>query len=335
MTALVLRSGLLTSIQDLGRHGLQHLGIVPCGAMDTVSHRIANALVGNDADCATLECTVLGPDLLFEQEVLIACYGAQFDARCESKALPMNRPVWLPAGSKLKLGAAVRGARTYLAVAGGFQTPLVMSSRSTYMPAGFGGFEGRALRKNDRISLHAAVSDLSQARLSRLSRRGVKSSGALRSVAWSAPSLTLSGAQHAGIRAIAGRNFDQFDAASQVRFFESTWKISSESNRMGYRLLGPELQRTKRTEIISEPTCLGTIQVPNSGEPIVLLADHQTTGGYPKFGEVASVDIPELAQLAPGATFRFVQCDLNAAVQARRAMDHLVASVCQSIAWEF
>jgi antagonist of KipI len=334
MSVRVLRPGLLTSLQDLGRYGLQHLGIVPCGAMDPVAHRIANALVGNPATAATLECTVLGPELVFGRDSLIALYGATFEAKVDRKPFPRNRPVFIKAGTVLATGAASRGARAYLAIAGGFRVPEVLGSLSTYIPAGFGGLAGRALKAGDVIPGASDLRDLSAARFAKIARRGTHEVAGVRTVRWSAPELTLPYGDGFTVRAMEGRHYAQFDSASKDAFFGETWKVSPDSNRMGYRLKGPQLARSKAVEILSEPTCLGTVQVPNDGTPIALMADHQTTGGYPKIAEIAGVDIPGLAQLAPGGQVRFVRCTVAEAEAARRTMQAQVRSVEQSLGWE-
>jgi antagonist of KipI len=314
MSVRVLKPGLLSTLQDLGRYGHQHLGIVPCGAMDAISHMMANALVGNDEASATLECTLVGPELQFDDDTLIALYGAAFNARADR--LPANRPILVDAGTTVSIGSAVRGARAYLAVAGGFPVPEVLGSRSTYMPAGFGGFCGRALRAGDCLETSDGVAALSAERFSRVAdpMRGNR----LRTVRWSAPELTVPRAGTLVVRAMDGRHRAQFDEDSQAAFLSHEWRLSPNSNRIGYRLEGPRLFRSEPVEALSEPTCLGTVQVPNDGSPIVLMADHQTTGGYPKLAEVAGADIPSLAQLAPGARIRFVRCSVE---EAQRAED--------------
>lgn len=323
MSVCVRRPGLLSTVQDLGRYGHQHLGIVPCGAMDAISHAMANALVGNDEDNATLECTVVGPELRFEQDALVALYGAAFEGRGER--LPANRPVLLRADTTLSIGTAVRGTRAYLAVAGGFRVPPVLGSRSTYTPAGFGGLAGRALRAGDRLPTVEHLAELSAERFSRIADAMARSG--LRTVRWSVPELTLPRGGTLMVRAMEGRHRAQFDAASQAAFFSHEWRISSNSDRIGYRLEGPRLHRSKPADVLSEPTCLGTVQVPNDGSPIVLMADHQTTGGYPKIAEVASADIPQLAQLPPGARMRFLRCSVEEAQQAGDKQLELLAAL--------
>ena len=334
MSIRILRPGLLTSVQDQGRYGLQHLGIVPCGAMDPVAHRIANALVGNAATCATLECTVLGPEIVFGRDSLVALYGAAFEAKADKKPFPRNRPVLVKAGTVLATGNASRGARAYIAIAGGFRVAEVLGSLSTYIPAGFGGLGGRALKAGDVIACATDLSELSRARFGRVSTRAVRETDGMRTVRWSAPALTLPYGDGFTVRAMEGRHYANFDAASKEAFFGVTWKVSPDSNRMGYRLKGPQLVRGKAVDVLSEPTCLGTVQVPNDGTPIALMADHQTTGGYPKIAEIAGVDIPGLAQPAPGGQVRFVKCTVAEAQAARHAMQEQVRSIERSLGWE-
>ena len=309
----VVRPGLLSTLQDLGRFGQQQLGIVPGGVMDSVAHRLANALVGNDLNEATLEITLLGPELIVHAEALIALSGARFDASIDGQTLPLDRPVLVPAGGRVKIRQALVGSRGYLAVAGGFPVAPVLGSRSTYLPAGFGGWRGRALRAGDCLDLHPQVSELSLERFEQLEVRGLE-----RSVRWSAPTMTLPARQPITVHALPGMHFNWFTEQAQNDVFEATWQVLADSNRIGFRLAGPELKRERAGDIISGPTCLGTVQVPAGGLPIVLMADHQTTGGYAKILEVASADSACLAQLAPGGSLRFVRCTLEEALQRRR-----------------
>lgn len=329
---MVVRPGLLSTVQDLGRPGSQHLGIVPGGVMDALAHRLANALVGNAPQAASLEITVLGPELVFGQTLLIALCGAAFQSSIEGVPLPLDRPVLVNAGARLKIEQSVRGARAYLAVAGGIDVPMVLGSRSTYLPAAFGGLAGRLLRAGDALPLARDSATLSHQRFERLT---VKRDAArliraehFTSLRWSAPPMTLPNRDPIVVHAMPGAHFEWFSAQSQRDVFESSWRVSPQSNRIGFRLLGSELTRQKTGDILSGPTCLGTVQVPAGGLPIVLMADHQTTGGYAKIIEVASADIARLAQLAPGARVRFVRCTLDQALQLkRRASADLVAKI--------
>jgi antagonist of KipI len=327
----VLRPGLQTSVQDQGRYGLQHIGLCPGGAMDPVALSLANALVGNPVTEAALEITVIGPELEFESETLIAVCGAEFAGSFPHPpgTLPQSRPVLVPAGGRINLGRASRGARAYLAVAGGFDLAPVLGSRSTYIPGAFGGFKGRALRHGDALPLKADSLELSRERFGRLKRKRE------RSVPWSAPSHTLADREPIVVHVLEGQHFADFDANVQRAFFDTVWRVASDSNRMGFRLAGPLLARTATDEILSGPTCLGTVQVPANGAPIALMADHQTTGGYPKIAEIASADVPRLAQLAPGGQVHFAKCSLEMAAELRKHTREAVQAQLRGIAWEY
>jgi antagonist of KipI len=326
----VIRPGMLSTLQDLGRLGQQHLGIVPGGVMDSMSHRLANALVGNDLAEASLEITLLGPELLFHETLLIALSGARFDAQLDGQPLPLDRPVLVRKGARLKCGRALRGARAYLAVCGGFAVAPILNSRSTYLPAGFGGTEGRALLKGDHLPVTANADGLSGLRFARLAPRPGKNS-----VPWWAPGSHLDGPQPLTVQAMPGHHFHCFTERSRESLFGRTWTVGRDSNRMGFRLEGPTLERETPGDIISGPACLGTVQVPAAGQPIILMADHQTTGGYAKILEVASADVCALAQLAPGTTLRFESCTLEHALQRRRRDDAELAIKIASIRAKF
>lgn len=327
MSIRVLRPGLFTTVQDAGRHGLQHLGLCPGGAMDDIALTLANALVGNAPGEAALEVTVIGPELQFERECLVAVCGAEFLG-----AFPHNRPVLVPAGGRYSVGRAVRGARAYVAVAGGLAFEPVLGSRSTYLPGSFGGLEGRALKHGDVLPLNEKSEELSRERFARLKAK----SGA--SVRWSAPPLTLPDREPVLIHVIEGQHHTSFEPASQREFVDAVWRIAPESNRMGFRLQGPALQRMKGAgggEILSGPTCLGSVQVPAGGAPIALMADHQTTGGYPRIAEVCSADVPRLAQLAPGGKVHFAHCSLETAAELRSHMQERLNTALRGIAWSY
>ena len=338
MSLRILRPGLLTTVQDRGRHGLQHIGVVPSGAMDPVALELANGLVGNAADDAVLEITVVGPEIAFGSDVLVALCGAEMDARLGGMAMPANRPVLVEKGTILNTRRATLGSRAYLAVAGGIALPQVLGSRSTYLPAKFGGLEGRQLRAGDVLPLVAEVGVLSGNRFSKLSGRKSDKSG-IRTVGWSAPALTLPAREPVVIHAMEGRHHALFDAAARRAFFEATWKVTPDSNRMGFRMAGPVLARAgsgqPAGEILSEPACLGTVQVPANGLPIALMADHQTTGGYPKIAEIAAADVPRLAQLAPGGTVQFARCTLEQAGELRRVLRGRLDAALRSLAWSY
>ena len=321
MSVRVLRPGLLTTLQDQGRHGFQRVGLCPGGAMDPVALALANALVGNPLEEAALEITVIGPELEFEEDTLVAVCGAEFHG-----GFPHNRPVLAPAGSRYNVGRALRGARAYIAVAGGFAIEPVLGSRSTYLPGRFGGHEGRALKHGDLMPLRDAKAAQKFDSLKK-TRDGT--------VRWSAPPLTLPDREPVLVHVIDGQHFPSFDSASQRAFVDTVWRVGPESNRMGFRLGGPPLGRPDADEILSGPTCLGSVQVPPSGVPIALMADHQTTGGYPRIAEIASADVPRLAQLAPGGKVHFARCSLEMAGELRRDAKARLESALRGIAWEY
>lgn len=338
MTVKVLRPGALATLQDLGRSGMQHLGIVPGGAMDAVSHRVANALVGNRVDAATLEIAISGPELLFEKAALVALAGARFEAWIDGALFPEARPVLVHAGARLRIGRATAGAFGYLAVAGGFDLPVVLGSRSTYLPGAFGGLDGRLVSSGASLPLVADAEAVATERFARgiRKRHAVElAGGAARSVRWFAPALTVSTTDPALARAVEGAHATLFTDAARTAFYGERWRVAPDSNRMGYRLLGPRLELVVPTEILSQATCLGTVQVPASGQPIVLMADHQTTGGYPKIAEVIAADAPSVAQVPPGDAVRFLAVKFDEADAAREALAKRVSELVERILWEF
>ena len=308
MSLRVLRPGLLTTVQDLGRQGYQRYGVSVGGAMDTISLRVANSLVGNAEGDAALEITLLGPTLQFERDTLIAICGGQWSPRIDEVVVPINRPLWLPAGTTLALGSAATGARAYLAVDGGIDVPLVMGSRSTYLQAKVGGLEGRAVQADDVLRCGPA-SSLSQRFSDKLSKDGWGFYST--SVPWFA-ALTPQGNAKT-LRVVRGSEFNLLDTASQESLLSHEFQVTSDADRMGYRLTGPTLSLTQPGEMISAAVCPGTIQVPPQGQPILLMADCATTGGYPKVAHVVSVDLPLAGQLKPGDSFQLREISLAAA----------------------
>lgn len=302
----VLKPGALTQLQDLGRYGHQRYGVPVNGVMDEWSHRLANILVGNPDDTATLECTLTGPTLRFMRERLIALSGADLRACIDDMPAPLNQPLLVRAGATLAFGERRRGARVYLAVRGGFDVPAVMGSRSTFTRGGYGGFHGRPLGRDDRLALCAA--DAGYARATRLLVQcGLPFvSAALFDLP--APSGGLD-----GLRAMPGPQWPAYTDEARTAFLEQAFQIESRSDRMGYRLDGPRLALSAPLEMVSEAVSFGTVQVPPDGNPIVLMADRQSAGGYPKIAYVASVDLPLLAQALPGDAVRFSMITLEEA----------------------
>jgi antagonist of KipI len=308
MSIRVIRPGLLTTVQDLGRWGKQRYGVVVGGAMDPFALRMANLLVGNDEGAAALEMTLLGPTLRFEQDALIALCGGEFQAKRDDDTMPTWRPIFVKQETSLNFGSAVSGARGYLAVAGGINVPLVLGSRSTYLHGKFGGCEGRALQEGDLIPVVGPTLAVSPS-----------------SFHWRVGSLIPAYDHSPTLRVILGSEFDWLTAGSQEQLFSAEFEVTPQSDRMGYRLSGPGLELSSLRELISEAVCPGTIQVPADGQPILLMADCATTGGYPKAACVASVELPLAAQLRPGSKLRFAAISLAEAQSLLRQREADIA----------
>ena len=318
MSLRVLRAGMLTTVQDLGRTGFQQYGVIVSGVMDPRSLRIANLLVGNPQQAAGLEITLMGPTLLFEQDSVIAITGADLSPRINQLVVPAWRPVWVRAGSQLDFGAPQFGCRVCLAIAGGIDVPLVMNSRSTCLPAQLGGYRGRSLLIDDSLPVGSASAQAIQ-RIRQLAQAA--SAQSMNSVTWFAGMDLANYAKEPTIRVIPGSQYDWFTAASQKTFLSETFCISPQSDRMGFRLSGPVLQQQKPRELLSEAVTFGTIQVPADGHPIILMADRPTTGGYAKIAQVIAVDLPVLAQMKPGSKVRFQAITVEAARREFRSRE--------------
>lgn len=304
MKIRVETSGLLTTIQDLGRYQYQKDGVVVSGAMDPLSFKIANLLVGNQIEEAALEITLIGPELYFYLDTIISICGAPFDATINGERVPLWRPILVKKESILKLGRCYSGCRAYIAVQGGIQTPFVLNSRSTYERGKLGGLHGEKLKKNDLLPIKEQDSKLSW---------DVYQSFFYTTRWFVNPTFYTNTNQE--IRVIKGRQFHWFSDKAISTFLSTEYEISIDSDRMGYRLKGEKLAQIQKSELLSEATSFGTIQVPPDGQPIVLMADRQTTGGYPKIAVVISTDLPKLAQHKPGDRISFKIITLEQAQQ--------------------
>jgi len=294
----VLRAGPLATVQDLGRPGWRDRGLSLCGAMDDFALQAGNLLVGNPGDAAALEFTLDAATLRFHADACIAITGSDAEATIDGRPL---RPWWrdtVRAGQTLQLGAPRERMRSYVAVRGGIAVPAVLGSRSTDLKAGFGGLAGRALRKGDRLPLLDAQ---------------LPPGAGTRRVGMRAPDW------NATLRVLPGPEHGDFSAAALAAFEATDWAVTPQSNRMGYRLSGPALARERGGELASHGVLPGVVQVPPSGQPIVLLADAQTTGGYPRIAVVIRADLWKLGQLRLGGRLRFLPCTPDEAVAAWRA----------------
>jgi antagonist of KipI len=285
----VARAGLMTTVQDLGRWGHRSSGIPSSGPMDPFAFRVANLLAGNPENAAGLEITLCGPELEFSEAARLALCGADFSG------LPSWRPLVVRAGERVRIGECRKGCRAYLAIAGGISVPPVLGSRSTYLRGGLGGFNGRALRDGDRLEIGVGPA-------------GPASSGPAVSF-FVAPSLLPAYSESATVRVVRGAQAGEFAGGLYAQEF----KVTPQSDRMGLRLSGKAVERRSGGELVSAAVAPGTIQVPPDGQPIVLMADAQPIGGYPRAAHVAAVDLPILAQLRPGDPLRFCEVPLDEA----------------------
>ncbi|ALW84153.1 KipI antagonist [Hymenobacter sedentarius] len=308
MSLSILRPGLLTTVQDLGRHGYQKDGILVSGAMDATALRVANLLVGNPEATAGLEITLLGPRIRFEADHLLAITGAHLSPTLNGQPVGMNRTVWVREGTELAFGAPEAGSRAYLAVSGGFDIAPVLGSQATYLRAGFGGLHGRALQTGDLIPCPGPTA-AGRKVMAELSTNAT--SAAWAQARWTpGPQLCPTPQPNSVIRAIRGPEYAQFSPESQLNFWQQPFTVTTEADRMGYRLQGPILERHSSGELLSSAVTFGTVQVPAGGQAIVLMADHQTTGGYPRMAQVITADFSALAQLRPGQNIRFAEVSL-------------------------
>jgi len=302
----VIKPGMLTTVQDLGRHGYQGLGVPVSGPMDLYSHRLANLVLGNGPRAAALEITLMGPELVADGAVTCAIAGAEIDATVDGHSVPRNTPFPVASGGRIRFGQRRRGARVSLAVRGGFDVPATLGSRATHLVSRMGPFGGRALKAGDVLPVASLTSDPS-------------------SPSYPSPlELPDSGARRRVVPAVHRQRFtdDAWTLLLRERFV-----ITPQSNRMGYRLDGPALRHVDSADILSEAVPLGAIQVPASGQPILLLSGRATTGGYATIANVISADLPIAGQLAPGDWIAFDAVTRAEALDALRARESNLTGV--------
>jgi KipI family sensor histidine kinase inhibitor len=305
----VLRPGLLTTVQDSGRWGHQALGVPVAGPMDPLAHRLVNLLVNNPRDAATLEATLQGPELRVEQETHVAVGGGDLQPRLDGADLPMHVSVRCRKGAVLAFGGRRAGTRAYIAFDGGIDVPKVLGSRATHAVSGLGGVDGRPLKAGDRLPLGEPGADLKV--------------GAVVGA-----DLLVGPTQNVTLRILPGPQIDYFETAALEALEGAEFVVSPHSDRMGYRLTGGVLPQSRITgEMLSDVTFIGALQVPSSGDPILLMADRQTTGGYPQLAIVISADLPAAAQLAPGDRVRFERCTRPDALAALVAQEGRLLAV--------
>ena len=323
----ILRSSFLTTVQDLGRMGFREFGVSPGGALDSHALRVANLLVGNKESAAGIEITFGGVQLRFADERVVAWCGGEFDVRIGSTSLPAGHAGFVRAGDVLIFNQPKTGCRSWLGISGGIDVPLVLGSRSTDLRANFGGLDGRALRDGDEVPL-GGNSERPKILIEKLREQKVAN--------WKPPHDWSSPAKHEPVlRVICGSNSDRFNDVTIQRFTNDVFVVSADSNRMGARLEGPHLQRDHDVDLVSEGVAPGTIQVPPSGQPILLLGDCQTIGGYPKIAHVITVDLPVAAQLRAGDTVRFREISLAEAHRRLVERERYLEQFCRGIKLHF
>ncbi|MDR0219009.1 MAG: biotin-dependent carboxyltransferase family protein [Enterobacteriaceae bacterium] len=309
MAIKVLKPGLSSTVQDGGREGYYHLGIPPSGTLDRFGLAAANLLTGNSPETAALECTLTGPELLFEQDTLFAVSGAPMKLLLNGQPVPFNTCLRAKAGQQLKIIGAPSGARSYLAIAGGIDVPLILGSRSTYSLGSLGGYQGRRLQAGDTLPVTA------------LCGHGP--------VGQQLPEeFTPAFPKHVELRVVPGMYIHRLIPESVDNFFSDEWRVSSESDRTGYRFLdGRPLSFVERTppfgagsdpsNIVDACYPIGSIQIPAGRTPIILHRDAVSGGGYMTLGTVVSSDLDILGQLPPGAKVQFTQVTLQQALDIR------------------
>ena len=308
-TLKIIQPGMLSTIQDRGRYGYQRYGMPTAGAMDAFALRAANALLGNDDSAACIEATVLGPRIEVLADTTIAVTGANVSPRLNSEPIPMWQPIAVKKGGRLEFRGPKDGMRAYLAVGGGIDVPQVMGSRATYIKAAIGGIDGRQLRAGD--ILNAFGDDMPPpATASRFPTEAIPKYG-----------------NEHDVRVVLGPQNAAFTQSGIETLLSATYTVSIHSDRMGYRLEGEPIEHTEGPDVISDGTPLGTIQVPGDGQPIILLADRGTTGGYTKIATVISTDLSKVAQAMPGHTVTFKAVTVEEAQEAYRKQEALLRSV--------
>lgn len=293
MSVTIENGGFLTTVQDMGRIGFQEFGIPVSGVMDKKAAKIANILVGNPMESAVLEATIIGPQIRFNTDNTIAITGGSFEPHINGKRIPEYQAVSAKKGDVLSFLGNKTGCRCYIAFAGSLDIPIVMGSKSTYLKAKLGGFEGRKLKNRDILKFTAPNANL--------------------------PNLKLrwcSGEQYPNeieVRVIMGPQDNAFTKKGTETFLNSVFDVSNECDRMGYRLEGPAIEHKEDGNIISDGIAFGAIQVPSQGNPIIMMSDRQSIGGYTKIANVISVDLPKVAQAKMGNKIRFKAVDIREA----------------------
>ena len=331
MSIRVIGSLFPCTLQDAGRQGFRAFGVPVSGPMDPYSFRLANLLCGNPADAVSLEITLHGLLLRFEEDMLVALCGGGSVPVVDGDAVDRFRPLLVRSGTLMAFKPSARGCRMYLAVAGGFRADRMMGSASTYLPAAFGGFGGRAVKKGDLLRRNVAPGALSSRMLNAMEAGTVGT----RSASWGSDPFSWLMDSDGLMRFLPGPEWSAFSVTSRLQFETDTFYITDHSDRMGCQLKGPALGHVLPGEMLSTGVCPGTVQVTHAGVPIILMADGQTTGGYPRMAQVISADLPICGQRRPGSSVRFRQVTMSEAHELYRSRMGLLQRVEQSIRMRF
>jgi len=309
----VINPGLLTTVQDRGRFGHQQSGVSVSGVMDPFAHRVANILCGNDdQNEAVLEISMMGPILKFHADAYIAITGGNLSPMIDGNPIKTWQSIIIKAGSTLSFGQLASGVRGYIGIHGGFDIPVVMGSKSTYARAKIGGFEGRALQKGDMLPY--CVSDVSRQSPRQIPRQYL-------------PRYE----RESVLRIVLGPQDDAFTDSGVQTLLTSPYKVTQQIDRMGYRLEGAVIEHKDKSDIISDGMTMGAVQVPGEGQPIILMADRQTTGGYTKIAAIIYADLYKVAQAQPGDTFRFEAIPVEKAQEIYRTWQNAFSIIADNL----
>lgn len=303
----IAKAGLMTTVQDLGRYGFQQYGVSVSGAMDQVAAKLANILVCNHENEGLLEATMIGPEIEFLHPAVIAITGGDLQPSINNIQIPMNKSIVVNRGDCLLFKGIKKGCRTYIGFAGGIDVPMVMESKSTFLRAQIGGYKGRALKAGDIVSTGTYPSDFSERQLPE--------------------NFYEYGGETVEVRVVLGPQDDAFTEKGINTLFNSVYSVSNNCDRMGYTLDGNKIEHKDGADIISDGIAMGAIQVPSKGNPIIMMADRQTTGGYTKIGNVITVDLPKIAQAKPGDEIIFVKSSLKEAHTLYRKLNERVEDI--------
>ncbi|MBU5485113.1 biotin-dependent carboxyltransferase family protein [Clostridium sp. MSJ-11] len=302
--------GLLTLIQDNGRYGYQQFGVPVSGVMDSFSHRVANILLGNDEGEALLEATILGPEIEFMDDSLIVITGGDLDPVLNGEPISMWESVYVKKGDILAFGGVKNGCRAYIAFAGGIQVEKVMGSRSTYVKAKIGGLNGGSLKSGDILKIGDLEKGTTSTKYRKLPNEYI-------------PTYS----QDLDVRVILGPQDDYFTQKGLEKFLSTSYKVTNECDRMGYRLEGEVVEHINGGDIISDGINFGAIQIPSHGQPIIMMSDRQTIGGYTKIANVISIDLPKIAQAKPGDSIRFKKVSIYEAQELLKKVEESITTI--------